>query len=105
VRFVRGTCQLFVDGAPVSAVQTNGERQQASVAPNHPFSAPGTMALTGISDAVGAGAHTATVGCTEVDGDLAWLPISLVAARASTTTGSRAVQDPPMPPRTPGRAR
>jgi hypothetical protein len=78
---VEGSCVLRVDGTPIGASTSMGERSEGGTVSNHPSNAPGTMALTGVSSVLAAGAHTADVFCTEVDGDLDWGAISLTAAR------------------------
>jgi hypothetical protein len=72
----RGICQLEVDGVGMGAAQVNAER--STTVANHP--AGGTMALTGLSELLAPGSHTAEVICTEEDGDLDWGPINLTAA-------------------------
>jgi hypothetical protein len=79
---VRGICNLAVDGGQIGGAQSMGEHQQAGVEANHPFSAPGTMALTALSGNLAAGAHTVAIICTEVDGDLDWGAMNLSASRA-----------------------
>lgn len=75
--WVKGTCQIFVDGTPVGGPQDVGERMANTTQANHPFG--GTMALTGLSNSLSAGSHTAIVACDEVDGDLDWSEINLTA--------------------------
>jgi hypothetical protein len=72
--WVAGTCQLFVDGTQIGIGQQVGERSSTGDA-NHPFGA--TMALTGLSNSLSAGAHTVIVGCNEEDGDLDWATMNL----------------------------
>jgi hypothetical protein len=101
---VRGLCQLYVDGNAVGIAQTVGERRDnAAAASVHPFG--GTMALTGLSGVVAAGAHVVSTGCTEQDGDLDWGAINLTAARIDDdgTTGKAATAARPRDSVDPGK--
>lgn len=84
VNIVRGSCVLKVDAAEISRPQQMGEQRSGGGPENHPPPAPGTMALTGLSDNLAAGTHTVEVACTETDGDLDWLNINLIAALVDT---------------------
>jgi hypothetical protein len=78
---VRGRCGLYVDGVEIGgATRYMGERQQSGVASNHPLLGPGTVALTALSRNLSAGDHSFNVSCTELDGNLNWIAMSLAAA-------------------------
>jgi hypothetical protein len=79
---VHGRCELRVDGGQIGASQNMGEFSADAPAANHPFPHSGAVSLTALSGALGAGAHTVDVFCTEVDGDLDWTDINLTAIRA-----------------------
>ena len=72
----RGICQLRVDGIDLGAAQVNEE--DSTTVKNHPAGA--TMALTGLSQPLAPGPHTAQLICTEEDGDLDWGPINMTVA-------------------------
>ncbi len=72
----RGICQLRVDGIGLGAAQVNAE--ESTTVANHPAGA--TMALTGLSQPLAPGPHTAQLICTEEDGDLDWGPINMTVA-------------------------
>ena len=84
---VRGACVLRVDGISAQTSQRMGEASENAAlgggtsVTNHPADAPGTLALTGLTGPLAAGAHTASVGCAELDGDIDWDTINLTAAR------------------------
>jgi len=75
---VRGRCFLTVDGAQIGDAQAAGERSAGQS--THPDNAPGSMAITALSGPLAAGGHTASLVCTEEDGDLDWQNINLTAA-------------------------
>jgi len=73
----RGVCTLRVDGNAVGASQGVGEMQVAGSAPTHRLDGGGTMAMTGLSGPLAAGAHTLRVQCEEEDGDVDWFAMNL----------------------------
>jgi hypothetical protein len=79
VTLARGICQLRVDGVNLGAAQVNEER--SSTVANHPAGA--TMALTGLSEPLAPGSHTAELVCTEEDGDLDWGPINMTVGQVA----------------------
>jgi hypothetical protein len=78
---VWGQCRLVAAGVTVGAPQQMGERRTiGGAAQSHAFPAEGTMALTGVSAVLPAGAATIEADCTEQDGDIDWNTVNLTAA-------------------------
>jgi hypothetical protein len=79
---VAGSCALRIDGSSISTPLRMGEESPVGPAqPVHPANSDGTMALTDLTDTLFAGTHTVDVFCSELDGDIDWRNIRLIAAR------------------------
>ncbi len=83
---VQGICELRLDGVALPGTsQRNGERRATAGAVSvHSAGAFGTgaLGLTGFRASVPAGAHTVSVFCTQVDGDIDWNRVHLAVTAA-----------------------
>jgi hypothetical protein len=80
------TCEIQVDDVSTDSSNAMGERRTVAGAQpwtQFPFAgfARGTLALTHLTDTLAAGAHEIDVTCAEVDPDVDWANVRLVAAR------------------------
>ncbi len=79
--YYKGTCNFTRDGVDIpSTAQIVGEQQVATgAAPVHKIHTPGSQANTHVTEVLTAGTYAFGVRCTQNEGDVDWLNVSISA--------------------------